>query len=167
MVRDPIFWSSRSAETPLYDGWGFLLWIGWKQHYVKVINNPPKNTPVQTVPKRRSFLLETRGVPSQFLNRSSPPEMRTTGPLYLSCMLSLVKAAAHRSKQINHMMKSVIKGTTLEDSLNTQPHRLENCCRDFEDSWSKAMFNFKVTVHRNKSLDDYGEGDETEQRTSA
>ena len=29
------------------------------------------------------------------------------------------------------------------------------------------MFNFKVTVHRNKSLDDYGEGDETEQRTSA
>ena len=51
--------------------------------------------------------------------------MRTTGPLYLSCMLSLVKAAAHRSKQINHMMKSVIKGTTLEDSLNTQPHRLE------------------------------------------
>lgn len=71
--------------------------------------------------------------------------MRTTGPLYPSCMLSLVRAAAHRSKQINHMMKSVIKGTTLEDSLNTQPHRLENCCRDFEDSWSKAMFNFKVT----------------------
>ena len=53
--------------------------------------------------------------------------MRTTGPLYPSCMLSLVRAAAHRSKQINQMMKSVIKGTTLEDSLNTQPHRLERC----------------------------------------
>lgn len=128
---------------------------------------PQKTRRSRLSPKRRSFLLETRGVPSQFLKRSSPPEMLTTGPLYLSCMLSLVKAAAHRSKQINHMMKSVIKGTTLEDSLNTQPHRLENCCRDFEDSWSKAMFNFKVTVHRNKSLDDYGEGDETEQRTSA
>ena len=56
----------------------------------------------------------------EFLSRH-PPEIHTTGPLYLSCVKNpslqvWVKQQPMGVNKINDMMNSIIEGTTLESS---------------------------------------------------
>ena len=98
-----------------------------------------------------------------------PPEIRTTGPLYLSCVPNPSSQVWYKRQPIgvnklNDTINSVIKGTTLEDSLKTFSNH----------SARKTVVKKLKTAghtpgphrgHRNeKSLDNYDEGDETEQR---
>ena len=69
--------------------------------------------------------------------------------------------------KINDMMKSVIKGTTLEDSLKTFSNHSarKTVVKKLKTAGLERSSIVKVTGHRNeKSLDDYDEGDEREQR---
>ena len=64
-------------------------------------------------------------------------------------------------------MKSVINGTTLEDSLKTfSNHSVKKTVvKKLKTASLERSSIVKVTGHRNeKSLDDYDEGDEREQR---
>ena len=59
----------------------------------------------------------------EFLSRR-PPEIRTTGPLYLSRVSNISSQVWYKRQpmgvnKLNDMMKTVIKGTTLEDSWKT------------------------------------------------
>ena len=69
--------------------------------------------------------------------------------------------------KINDMMKSVIKGTTLEDSLKTFSNHSarETVVKKLKTAGLERSSIVKVTGHKNeKSQDDYDEGDEREQR---
>ena len=69
--------------------------------------------------------------------------------------------------KINDMMKSVIKGTTLEDSLKTFTNHSarKTAVKKLKTAGLERSSIVKATGHRNKkSLDDYDEGDEREQR---
>ena len=69
--------------------------------------------------------------------------------------------------KINDMMKSVIKGTTLEDSVKTfsNDSARKTVVKKLKTAGLERSSIVKVTGHRNeKSLDDYDEGDEREQR---
>jgi len=69
--------------------------------------------------------------------------------------------------KINGMMKSVIEGTSLEDSskLFSNHSARRTVVKKLKTAGLERRSVVKVTGHRNeKSLDDYDEGDETEQR---
>ena len=69
--------------------------------------------------------------------------------------------------KINDMMKSVIKGTTLEDSLETFSNHSarKTVVKNLKRAGLEQSSIVKVTGHRNeKSLGDYDEGDKREQR---
>ena len=96
--------------------------------YVQFIKNPTKTRQPGLCAKLRSFLpkmFATGGdrcpvtIFKEFLSRR-PPEIRTTGPLYLSCVSNPSSQVYKRQpmgvNKINDMMKTVIRGTTVEDS---------------------------------------------------
>ena len=69
--------------------------------------------------------------------------------------------------KLNDMMKTVIKGTTLEDSWKTFSNHSarKTVVKKLKTAGLERSSIVKVTGHRNeKSLDDYDEGDENEQR---
>ena len=100
--------------------------------YVEFIENPTKTRQSGLSTKPRSFLPKMFATGDdrcpvaffkEFLSRR-PPEIRTTGPLYLSCVSNPSSQVWYKRQsmgvnKINDFMKSVIKGTTLEDSLKT------------------------------------------------
>ena len=102
-------------------------------------------------------------------------EIRTTGPLYLSCVPNPTSSQVWYKRQpmgvnkINGMMKSDINGTTLEDLLKTFSNLNHSATKTVVKKLKTAGLErssiVKVTGHRDeKSLDDYDEGDEREQR---
>ena len=101
-----------------------------------------------------------------------PPELHTTGPLYLSCVPSpslqvWYKQQPMGENKINSVMKSVIEGTTLEDSSKTFSNHSarKTVVKKLKTAGLERASIVKVTGHRNEqSLDDYDEGDEKEQR---
>ena len=69
--------------------------------------------------------------------------------------------------KINGMMKSVIEGMSLEDSSKTFSNHSarKTVVKKLKTADLERSSIVKVTGHRNeKSLDDYDEGDESEQR---
>ena len=75
-----------------------------------------------------------------------PLKMRKTGPLYLSCepILSLqdyYKRQPMEVKKINDMMKLVINGTTLEESLKTLSDYSTRKTVEVKDNRLKAKVN--------------------------
>ena len=96
----------------------------------------------------------------------------TTGPLYLSCVSNpssqvWYKQQPMRVNKLNDMMKVIIKGTPLEDSWKTFSNHSarKTVVRKLKTAGLERSPIVKVTGHRNeKSLDDYDEGDENEQR---
>ena len=69
--------------------------------------------------------------------------------------------------KLNDMMKTVIKGTTLEDSWKTFSNHSarKTVVKKLKTAGLERSSIVKVTGHQNeKSLDDYDEGDENEQR---
>ena len=148
--------------------------------YVEFIENPTKTRQSGLFAKPRSFLPKMFAtgddrcpvaIFKEFLWRR-PPEIRTTAPLYLSCVPNpssqvWYKRQPMRVNKINEMMKSVIKGTTLEDSLKTFSNHSarKTVVKKLKTAGLERSSIVKVTSHRNeKSLDDYDEGDEREQR---
>ena len=123
---------------------------------------------------QKCLLLEVIDVPlqsSKFLSRR-PSEIRTTGPLYLSCVSNPSSQVWYKRqpmvvKKLNDMMKTVIKGTTLEDSWKTFSNHSarKTVVKKLKTAGLERSSIVKVTGHRKeKSLDDYDEGDENEQR---
>ena len=114
----------------------------------------------------------SRGVAifKEFLSRR-PPEIRTTGPLYLSCVPNPSSQVWYKRQsmgvnKINDFMKSVIKGTTLEDSLKTFSNHStrKTVVKKLKTAGLERSSIVKVTGHRNeKSVDGYDEGDKREQ----
>ena len=102
--------------------------------YVEFIENPTKTRQSGLSAKPRSFLSNMFAtgdercpfaIFKEFL-WCRPPELRTTGPHYLSCVrVSNPSSQVWYKRQpmgenkINGMMKSVIEGTSLEDSSKT------------------------------------------------
>ena len=71
--------------------------------------------------------------------------------------------------KLNDMMKAVIKGMTLEDSWKTVSNHStrKTVVKELKTAGLERSSVVKVAGHRNeKSLDDYDEGDENEQRHS-
>ena len=91
--------------------------------HVEFIVNPTKTRQSGLYAKLRNFLQNmsaTRGdrcpVIKEFLS-CRPPEIRTTGSLYLSCVSTLSSQVCYkrqpmRVNKLNNMMKALIKGTT-------------------------------------------------------
>ena len=148
--------------------------------YVEFIENPTKTRQSRLSAKPRSFLPKMFAIGDdrcpvaifkEFLWRR-PPEIRTTGRLYLSCVPNPSSQVWYKrqpmgANKINDMMKSVIKGTSLEDSLKTFSNHSarKTVVKKLKTAGLERSSIVKVTGHRNeKSLDDYDEGDEREQR---
>ena len=148
--------------------------------YVEFIENPTKTRQSGLSAKPRSFLpkmFATGGdrcpvtIFKEFLSRR-PPEICTTGPLYLSCVSNPSSQVWYKRQpmgvnKLNDMMKAVIKGTTLEDSRKTFSNHSarKTVVKKLKIAGLERSSIVKVTGHRNeKSLDDYDEGDENEQR---
>ena len=148
--------------------------------YVEFIENPTKTRQSGLSAKPRSCLPKMFAtgdercpvaIFKEFLWHR-PPELRTTGPLYLSCVPSPSSQVWYKRQpmgenKINSMMKSVIEGTTLEDSSKTFSNHSarESVLKKLKTAGLERASIVKVTGHRNeKSLDDYDEGDEKEQR---
>ena len=101
-----------------------------------------------------------------------PPKLRTTGPLYLSCVTNPSSQVWYKRQpmgenKFNDMMKSVIEGTSLEDSSKTFSNHSarKTVVKKLKTTGLERSSIVKVTGHRNeKSLDDYDERDESEQR---
>ena len=103
-----------------------------------------------------------------------PPELRTTGPLFLSCVSNPSLQVWYQrhpmgENKFNGMMKSVIEGTSLEDSFKTFSNHSarKTVVKKLKTAGLErgSTIIVKVTGHRNeKSLDDYDEGDKSEQR---
>ena len=101
-----------------------------------------------------------------------PPKLRTTGPLYLSCVSNPSSQVWYKRQpmgenKINGMMKSVIEGTSLEDSSKTFSNHSarKTVVKKLKTPGLERSSIVKVTGHRNeKSLDDFDEGDESEQQ---
>ena len=97
--------------------------------YVEFIENPTKTRQTGLSAKPRSFLPKMFAtgdercpvaIFNEFLWRR-PPELRTTGPLYLSCVSNPSSQVWYKRQpmgenKINGMMKSAIERTSLEDS---------------------------------------------------
>ena len=94
-----------------------------------------------------------------------PPELRTTGPLYLSCVKDPTSQVWYnrqpmRVNKTNQMMKPIIKDTSLEEhsARKTVGKKLKTA----GIKWSSIV---KLTGQRNlQCLDDYDEADENKQR---
>lgn len=94
-----------------------------------------------------------------------PPELRTTGPLYLSCVKDPTSQVWYnrqpmRVNKTNQMMKPIIKDTSLEEhsARKTVGKKLKTA----GTKWSSIV---KLTGQRNlQCLDDYDEADENKQR---
>ena len=145
--------------------------------YVEFIENPTKTRQSGLSAKPRSFLpkmFATGGdrcpvtIFKEFLSRR-PPEIC---PLYLSCVSNPSSQVWYKRQpmgvnKLNDMMKAVIKGTTLEDSRKTFSNHSarKTVVKKLKIAGLERSSIVKVTGHRNeKSLDDYDEGDENEQR---
>ena len=148
--------------------------------YVESIENPTKTRQSGLCAKPRGFvpkMFATGGdrcpvtIFKEFLSRR-PPEIRTTGPLYLSCVSNPSSQVWYKRQprgvnKINDMMKTVIRGTTLEDSWKTFSNHSarKTVVKKLKTAGLERSSIVKVTGHRNeKSLDDYDEGNENEQR---
>ena len=148
--------------------------------YVEFIENPTKTRQSGLSAKPRRFLPKMFAtgdercpvaIFKEFLWRR-PPQLRTTGPLYLSCMSNLSSQVWYKQQpmgenKINGMMKSVIEGTSPEDSskLFSNHSARRTVVKKLKTADLERSSVVKVTGHRNeKSLDDYDKGDETEQR---
>jgi len=148
--------------------------------YVEFIEKPTKTRQSGLSAKPRSFLpkmFATGGdkcpvtIFKEFLSRR-PPEIRTTGPLYLSCVTKPSSQVWYKRQpmgvnKLNDMMKTIIEGTTLEDSWKTFSNHSarKTVVKKLKTAGLERSSIVKVTGHRNeKSLDDYDEGDENEQR---
>ena len=148
--------------------------------YVEFIENSTKTRQSGLSSKPRSFLpkmFATGGdrcpvtIFKEFLSRR-PPEIRTTGPLYLFCVSNPSSQVWYKRQpmgvnKLNDMMKTVIKGTTLEDSWKTFSNHSarKTVVKKLKTAGLERSSIVKVTGHRKeKSLDDYDEGDENEQR---
>ena len=148
--------------------------------YVEFIENPTKTGQLGLSAKPRSFLpkmFATGGdrcpvtIFKEFRSRR-PPEIRTPGPLYLSFVSNPSSQVWYKRQpmgvnKLNDMMKTVIKGTTLEDSWKTFSNHSarKTVVKKLKTAGLERSSIVKVTGHRNeKSLDDYDEGDENEQR---
>ena len=148
--------------------------------YVEFIENPTKTRQSGLSAKPRSFLpkmFATGGdkcpvtIFKEFLSRR-PPEIRTTGPLYLSCVPKPSSQVWYKRQpmgvnKLNDMMRTIIEGTTLEDSWKTFSNHSarKTVVKKLKTAGLERSSIVKVTGHRNeKSLDDYDEGDENEQR---
>ena len=100
--------------------------------YVEFIENPTKTRQSGLPAKPQSILpkMFTTGeeicpvaIFKEFLWRR-PPQLRTTGPLYLSCVHNSSSQVWYKGQpmganKIDGMMKSICKGTSLEDSSKT------------------------------------------------
>ena len=148
--------------------------------YVEFIENPTKTRQSGLSAKPRSFLPKMFAtgdgrcpvaIFKEFLWRC-PPELRIPGPLYLSCVSNPSSQVWYKRQpmgenKINGMMKSVIAGTSLEDSSKTFSNHSarKTVVKKLKTAGLERSSIVKVMGHRNeKSLDDYDEGDESEQR---
>lgn len=148
--------------------------------YVEFIENPTKTRQAGLSAMPRTFLpkmFATGGercpvaIFKEFLWRR-PSAMRTTGPLYLSCLPNPSSQVWYKKQpmgenKINTMMKSIIDGTTLEDSSKSFSNHSarKTVVKKLKTAGLERSSIVKVTGHRNeKSLDYYDEGDENEQR---
>ena len=148
--------------------------------YVEFIENPTKTRQSGLSAKPRRFLPKMFAtgdercpvaIFKEFLWRR-PPQLRTTGPLYLSCVSNLSSQVWYKRQpmgenKINGMMKSVIEGTSLEVSSKSFSNHStrRTVVKKLKTAGLEPSSIVKVTGHRNeKSLDDYDKGDETEQR---
>ncbi|KAL9987244.1 hypothetical protein ACROYT_G001519 [Oculina patagonica] len=154
--------------------------LGTPLEFVEFIENPTKTRQSGLSAKPRSFLpkmFATRddrcpvATFKEFLFRR-PPELRSTGPLYLACVQNPSSQVWYKRQpmgenKINSMMKSVIEGTSLEDSskIFSNHSARKTVVKKLKTAGLERSSIVKVTGHRNeKSLDDYDEGDESEQR---
>lgn len=148
--------------------------------YVEFIEKPTKTRRSGLSAKPRSFLpkmFATGGdrypvtIFKEFLS-GHPPKIRTTGPLYLSCVSNPCLQVWYKQQPIgvnklNDMMKVMIKGTPLEDSWKTFSNHSarKTVVKKLKTAGLERSSIVKVTGHRDeKSLDDYDEGDQNEQR---
>ena len=100
-----------------------------------------------------------------------PPKIRTTGPLYLSCVSNPSSQVWHKRQpmgvnKLNDMMKTVIKETGLDDSRKAFSNHSarKTVVKKLKTASQERSTIVKVTGHRNeKSLGDCDEGDENEQ----
>ena len=149
------------------------------KEYVEFIENPTKTRQSGLSAKPRSFhpkMFATGGykcpvtIFKEFLSRH-PPEIRTTSPLYLSCVPKPSLQVWYKWQPIgvnklNDTMKTIIEGTTLEDSWKTFTNQSarKTVVKKLKTAGLEGSSIVKVMGHRNKkSLDDYDEGDENEQ----
>ena len=148
--------------------------------YVEFIENPTKTRQSGLSAKPRSVLPKMFAtgdercpvaIFKEFLWRC-PPELCTTGPLYLSCVSNPSSQVWYKRQpmgenKINGMMKSVTEGMSLEDSSKTFSNHSarKTVVKKLKTAGLERSSIVKVTGHRNeKSLDDYDEGHESEQR---
>ena len=148
--------------------------------YVEFVENPTKTRQPGLSAKPRTFLPKMFAtgddkclvkIFKEFLSHR-PREMQTTGPLYLSCIKNpsskvWFKKPPMGENKINEMIQSIIQGSTLENSTkmfsNHNPRK--TVVKKLKTAGLERSSIVKVTGHRNeKSLDDYDESDEVEQR---
>ena len=150
--------------------------------YVEFIENPTKTRQSGLSAKPRSFLPKMFAtgdercpvtIFKEFLSRRpSEIHVRTTGPLYLSCVKNpssqvWFKRQPMGVNKINDMMNSIVEGTTLESSSKVFSNHSarKTVVKKLKTAGFERSSIVKVTGHRNeKSLNDYDEGDENEQR---
>ena len=95
-----------------------------------------------------------------------------TGPIYLSCIQNPSSQVWYKKQPMevnkkNDMMKSIIEGTSLDNSTKTfiNHSARKTVVKKLKTAGLERSSIVKVTGHRNeKSLDDYDESDEIEQR---
>ena len=148
--------------------------------YVEFVENPTKTRQSGLSAKPRTFLPKMFAtgddkcpvkIFKEFLSHR-PREMQTTGPLYLSCIKNpsskvWFKKQPMGENKINEMMKSIIQGSTLENSTKrfSNHSARKTVVKKLKTAGLERSSIVKVTGHRNeKSLDDYDESDEVEQR---
>ena len=148
--------------------------------HVEFIENPTKTRQSGLSAKPRSFLpkmfaTEMEDVPLQssksFYGVVLPNYEQPVHFISLACQIRPRKFGTSGSRwgenKINGMMKSVIEGTSLEDSSKTFANHSarKTVVKKLKTAGLERSSIVKVTGHRNeKSLDDYDEGDESEQR---
>ncbi|KAL9983706.1 hypothetical protein ACROYT_G005923 [Oculina patagonica] len=148
--------------------------------YVEFVKNPTKTRQSGLTAKPRSFLPKMFAtgdekcpvkIFKEFLSHR-PREMQATGPLYLSSIKNpssqvWFKKQPMGENKINEMMKSIIQGSTLEHSTKrfSNHSARKTVVKKLKSAGLERSSIVKVTGHRNeKSLNDYDESDEVEQR---
>ena len=99
-------------------------------------------------------------------------EMQSTGLIYLNCIQNPSSQVWYKKQpmgvnKINDMMKSTIEGTSLDNSTKTFTNHSarKTVVKKLKTAGLERSSIVKVTGHRNeKSLDDFDESDEIEQR---